>query len=87
MVGPGWSDDPAADPARALRGVRDALVEVSAAAGRAWSQADARLVGRGSRRGSRLHDVDVAAADALAARVDQLGATHGRRGSGRDACQ
>ena len=53
MVGPGWSGDPATDPATVLGGVRDALADVSAAtAGRGlWP---ARLVGRGSRRRGRL---------------------------------
>ena len=75
MVGPGWSDDPALDPARALRGVRDALVEVSAAAGRAWSQADAGWSGAGAGGAADFTTSAMAAADALAARVDQLSAT------------
>ena len=75
LVGPGWSGDPALDPATALRGVRDALVEVSAAAGRAWSQADAGWSGAGADGAADFAASTIAAADALAARVDQLGAT------------
>ena len=75
MVGPGWSDDPALDPARALRGVRDALVEVSAATGRAWSQAGAGWSGAGAGGAADFMTSTIAAADALAARVDQLSAT------------
>ena len=41
LVGPGWSSDPAGDPAAALGRVRDALADVSAAARRAWNDTDA----------------------------------------------
>ena len=37
LVGPGWSGDPATDPATVLGGVRDALADVSASTARAWS--------------------------------------------------
>ncbi len=52
-----------ADPASDAGQVRDALAEVSAAAGRAWRQAEPRLVGRRSRRCGRVHGGDDAAAD------------------------
>ena len=51
LVGPGWSSDPAGDPATALGRVRDALADVSAAARRAWSSRRGELVRR--RRGCR----------------------------------
>ncbi len=55
---PGWSGDPATDPAAMLGGVRDALADVSAAAARAWSSGRRALVGRGSRWRGRLRGGD-----------------------------
>jgi peptidoglycan DL-endopeptidase CwlO len=75
MVGPGWSGDPAHDPAIALRGVRDVLVEVAAAAGRAWRQVDAGWSGAGAGGAADFSASTIAAIDALAVRADQLGAT------------
>jgi cell wall-associated NlpC family hydrolase len=75
MVGPGWPGDPAADPAIVLGGVRDALTEVSAAAGRAWSQAGAHWSGAGADGAADFAASTMAAADTLAIRADQLGAT------------
>jgi peptidoglycan DL-endopeptidase CwlO len=74
MVGPGWSGDPALDPAAAFGGVRDALAEVSAATGRAWSQADASWSGAGAGGAYDFTASTMAAVDALAARSGQLGA-------------
>lgn len=74
MVGPGWSGDPALDPATAFGGVRDALVEVSAATGRAWSQAGARWSGAGAAGASDFTASTIAAVDALAIRSGRLGA-------------
>jgi cell wall-associated NlpC family hydrolase len=71
LVGPGWSSDPAA----ALGGVRDALVDVSAAARRAWTQAEVDWSGAGADGAAEFAATTVTASDALAARVDQLGAT------------
>ena len=52
LVGPGWSSDPASDPATALSGVRDALADVSAAARRRLDSGRGELVRRwGGRRG------------------------------------
>ena len=75
MVGPGWAGDPTIDPAAALGGVRDALTEVSAAAGRAWEQVGARWSGLGANSAADFAAATVASADALAIRTDQLGAT------------
>jgi cell wall-associated NlpC family hydrolase len=55
--------------------VRDALAEVSAAAGRAWSQAGAQWSGAGADGAADFAVSTMAAAEALAARADQLGAT------------
>jgi peptidoglycan DL-endopeptidase CwlO len=74
MVGPGWSGDPAVDPVTVLGGVRDALADVSAAAGRAWSQASAQWSGAGADGAADFAASTMAAADALAIRADQLGA-------------
>ena len=75
LVGPGWSTDPAGDPAAALGRVRDALADVSAAARRAWTQAEVSWFGAGADAAADFAATTVAAADALASRVDQLGAT------------
>ncbi len=75
LVGPGWSSSSAGDPVVGLGGVRDALADVSAAARRAWSQAEASWSGAGAIAASEFAATTVAAADALAKRVDQLGAT------------
>jgi hypothetical protein len=74
MVGPGWSGDPALDPAIAFGGVRDALAAVSAAVGSAWGQADARWSGAGAGGASDFTASTMAAVDALAVRSGQLGA-------------
>ena len=73
LVGPGWSSDPAGDPATALGGVRNALAEVSAAARRSWSQAEESWFGAGADAAADFAATTVAAADALAERVDELG--------------
>ena len=56
LVGPGWSSDPAGDPAAALGRVRDALADVSAAARRAWNRHRRTLVRRRSRRRGRVRE-------------------------------
>jgi cell wall-associated NlpC family hydrolase len=71
LVGPGWSSD----PATALSGMRDALVDVSAAARRAWTQAEVDWSGAGAGGAAEFAASTVATANALAARVDQFGAT------------
>jgi len=75
LVGPGWSSDPGGDPATALGRVRNALAEVSAAARRAWTQAEANWSGTGADAAAEFAAATVAAADALAARVEELGTT------------
>jgi peptidoglycan DL-endopeptidase CwlO len=75
MVGPGWSGDAVADPASMLGGVRDALIDVSAAAGRAWNQAGAQWSGAGADGAADFAASTMAAADALAVRAGQLGVT------------
>lgn len=72
MVGPGWSGEPDGEPATALAGVRDALAEVSSAATRAWGQADAHWLGAGAEGAARFAASAATAADALAARAQQL---------------
>jgi peptidoglycan DL-endopeptidase CwlO len=74
LVGPGWSS-PAEEPAAALGRVRDALADVSAAARRAWTHAEASWFGAGADAAAQFAATTVAEAEALAARVDQLGAT------------
>jgi cell wall-associated NlpC family hydrolase len=74
LVGPGWSSDPAGDPAAVLGRVRDALADVSAATRRAWTQAEVSWSGAGSDAAAEFAATTVAAAEALAQRVNQLGA-------------
>jgi cell wall-associated NlpC family hydrolase len=75
LVGPGWSSDPAGDPATALGRVRDALADVAATARRTWNQAEQSWFGAGADAAAEFAATTVAAAEALAGRVDQLGAT------------
>jgi cell wall-associated NlpC family hydrolase len=75
LVGTGWSGDPAGDPATALGRVRDALADVAAAARRTWNQAEQSWFGAGADAAAEFAASTVAAAEALAGRVDQLGAT------------
>lgn len=75
LVGPGWSTDPAGDPAAALGRVRDALADVSDAARGAWTHAEASWFGAGADAAAEFAATIVAAAEALAGRVDQLGTT------------
>lgn len=75
LVGPGWSSAPGGDPGVALGRVRDALADVSAAARRAWTQAEASWSGAGADAAAEFAAATVATAEALAGRVEQLGAT------------
>jgi cell wall-associated NlpC family hydrolase len=75
LVGPGWSSDPAGDPATSLSGVRDILADVAAAARRAWSRAEASWLGSGADAAAVFAATTVSAADELATRVDELGST------------
>jgi cell wall-associated NlpC family hydrolase len=75
LVGPGWSGDPAADPASGLGRVRDALADVAAAARRTWNQAEQSWFGAGADAAAEFAATTVVAAEALVGRVDQLGAT------------
>jgi cell wall-associated NlpC family hydrolase len=75
LVGPGWSSDPAGDPATALGRVRDALDDVSAAARRAWSQAEVSWFGAGADAAAKFAATTVAAVDASAGTFERLGAT------------
>lgn len=72
LVGPGWLNDPAGDPASALGRVRNTLVEVSTAARRAWRRAEADWSGAGADAAAEFAAAIVATADALAARTDHL---------------
>jgi peptidoglycan DL-endopeptidase CwlO len=71
LVGPGWSSGPAI----ALGQARNALADVAAASRRAWSQAEANWSGTGADAAAEFAATTFAAADALAERVDELGAT------------
>ncbi|QRZ08253.1 C40 family peptidase [Mycolicibacterium austroafricanum] len=77
LVGPGWSADPAADPAVALTGVRDTLTDVADAAGRAWLDAEAGWSGSGADAAARFAAATSAAIDGAAARAGQLGVAAG----------
>jgi peptidoglycan DL-endopeptidase CwlO len=73
LVGPGWSSDPAGDPASALAGVRDALADVAAAAHRAWNHAGQSWTGAGADAAAEFAATTAAAAETLVGQVDQLG--------------
>jgi cell wall-associated NlpC family hydrolase len=75
LVGPGWSSDPAGNPASELGRVRDALADVAAGARRTWNQAEQSWFGGGADAAAEFAATTVAAAEALVGRVDQLGAT------------
>src|SRR4051812_40690147 len=81
LVGPGWSGEPTADPTAALIGVRNALSDVAAAAGRAWRQAEATWSGAGADAAAEFAAATVRATEALTARVADLGATAQTAGS------
>jgi cell wall-associated NlpC family hydrolase len=71
-VGPGWSGDPASDPAAAFDRVRGTLVDVSAAVKRSWLRADAAWSGSGADGAADAMASTVAAIDGLADRVEAL---------------
>jgi cell wall-associated NlpC family hydrolase len=71
LVGPGWSGGPAI----ALSQARSALADVADASRRAWSHAEANWSGTGADAAAEFAATTLAAADALAERVDALGAT------------
>ena len=75
LVGPGWSSDPIGDPATALGRVRDALADVAAAARRTWNHAEEGWFGAGADAAAEFAATTVAATEALADRIDRLGAT------------
>ena len=70
LVGPGWTGDPAADPAVALGRARDALTNVSAATRHSWDRTN--WTGSGADAAADFTASTVAAIDGLAARAGQL---------------
>ena len=75
LVGPGWSGDPAADPAAVLVGVRDMLTGVAASAGQAWRSTGDGWSGAGADAAARFAQTTAAAIDGAAERAETLGAT------------
>lgn len=73
LVGPGWSGDPAGDPAAVLSGVRDSLTDVADAASHAWREADADWSGSGADAAAEFAATTTAAIDGAAERAGQLG--------------
>jgi cell wall-associated NlpC family hydrolase len=71
LVGPGWSSDPAG----ALGEARSALADIAAASRRAWSQAEAYWSGTAADAAAEFAATTIAATEALAERVDELGVT------------
>ncbi len=71
LVGPGWSGGPAV----ALSQARSALADIADASRRAWSLAEANWSGAGADAAAEFAATTLAAADALADRVDALGVT------------
>lgn len=70
MVGPGWSDDPSADPGAVLTRARNSLSGVSAAARRSWLQTE--WTGEGADGAAAFTARTVAAIDRLADRADEM---------------
>ncbi len=70
MVGPGWSDDSAADPAAVLARARNSLSDVAAASRRSWLQTD--WTGAGAESAADFIATAVAVIDRLADRVEQM---------------
>jgi peptidoglycan DL-endopeptidase CwlO len=75
LVGPGWTPDPAGDPAQVLGGVRASLADVAAAADRAWRDADAGWAGSGADAAAEFAASTTAAIDDAAGRAGRLQAT------------
>ncbi|MEW5811364.1 MAG: C40 family peptidase [Actinomycetota bacterium] len=73
LVGPGWSGDPAGDPATVLSGVRDTLTDVADAAGQAWREAEADWSGSGADAAAEFAATTTAAIDGAAERAGRLG--------------
>ncbi|KRE33870.1 glycoside hydrolase [Mycobacterium sp. Soil538] len=73
LVGPGWSGDPAGDPAAVLAGVRDTLTDVADAAGQAWREAEAGWSGAGADAAAEFAATTSAAIDEAAVRAGALG--------------
>jgi cell wall-associated NlpC family hydrolase len=71
LVGPGWSSGPAI----ALSQAQNALADVAAASRRAWSQAEANWSGTGADAAAEFAATTIAATEALAKKVDELGVT------------
>ncbi|WP_370333132.1 C40 family peptidase [Mycolicibacterium hippocampi] len=78
LVGPGWSGDPAADPAAALAATRDMLADVAHSATRAWQRTSAEWAGAGSDAAAQFAATTAAAIDEAAERASGLGVTAGR---------
>ncbi|BBX71654.1 C40 family peptidase [Mycolicibacterium psychrotolerans] len=73
LVGPGWSGDPAGDPAAVLAGVRDTLTDVADAAGQAWRETEAGWSGAGADAAAEFAATTSAAIDDAAVRAGALG--------------
>lgn len=73
LVGPGWSGEPAGDPAAVLSGVRDTLTDVADAASQAWRAADADWSGSGADAAAEFAATTTAAIDGAAERAGRLG--------------
>ncbi|WP_435405304.1 hypothetical protein [Mycolicibacterium hippocampi] len=78
LVGPGWSGDPAADPAAALAATRDMLADVAHSATQAWQRTSAEWAGAGSDAAAQFAATTAAAIDEAAERASGLGVTAGR---------
>lgn len=74
LVGPGWTGDPAADPATTLGTVRDMLAEVASASGQAWRHTSGGWSGAGADAAAEFAATTAAAIDAAADRAGGLGA-------------
>lgn len=73
LVGPGWTDDPSSDPARALSRVHDALMDVAGAAGQAWRRTGDGWSGAGADAAAEFAATTAAAIDGAADRAGRLG--------------
>lgn len=79
MVGPGWSEDSAAEPVAALARARDALSDISAATGRSWRQIE--WTGAGADGAGAFMAMTQSAIDSLADRADRMNAVASTAGA------
>lgn len=75
LVGPGWSSDPAADPAAELSGIHSMLADVAHSAAQAWQHTSPEWSGAGAEAAAEFATTTAAAIEDAAERAASLGST------------